>query len=135
MQRRLAVSDRNVKLVDDFDAENCRRRERIETRSAVLVNHYPNRHGAQVGALAAHDDRAEVLVRDRLFGRLLPVRAAIVARTLERGFLGWAGQVLRLARIGLLLLSAPPDPAHYLVRIEVPVPAIRQRRERTVFER
>src|SRR3954453_17994859 len=106
MRRRLAADDRSVKLVDHFDARDCRRRERIETRSAVLVDHHASRHRAQVGALAAHDDRAEVLMRERLLGRLPPVWAAIVAGVLERGLLGRARQGLRLAGIGLLLLSA-----------------------------
>ena len=65
MQRRLAVDDRAVKLVDHFAARNGGHRNRIEPRHGVVIDHDAVRLRAQVGALAGHDHESEMLVLPR----------------------------------------------------------------------
>ena len=86
MQGRVAVHDGRVELVDDFGARHAGERERIKPRRAVLIDHHAVRQRAQVGALAAHEQSAEVLMRGG-FAAADGIGAAVVARILERGLL------------------------------------------------
>ena len=61
-------NDGGVELVDHFGARHPRRRQRLEVRRVVAIDHHAVRHRAQVAALAADEHEAEMLVRDARSG-------------------------------------------------------------------
>src|SRR5262249_537465 len=132
--RRHAVDDCLIQLVDHLYARHIRYRKRIQPRFAVAINHDTARHRANIRALTADYDCAEVLVR---FGpaRLRPIVCpTIIGGLLASSLLPGAPKVMSWAHARLFPAAHLADPPLQFVGIEMAITRIAKRGTRTTLE-
>jgi hypothetical protein len=131
------AGDRVAQLVDRLAPRHSRRLDRLELLVVVPVYHDPRGDRPQVRALAGHEHEAEMIVGDgRLFRR---AGRTIGTRILERRLCGGRARLAQQRASGtvprrVLAVTHLAHPPAELVAVEVGIPAVGQRRERTVGE-
>jgi hypothetical protein len=135
MKGRFAVHDGLIELIDNSGARHRGLRQRIEPGGAILINHDAVRQRAQIRAVATHQQRSKILMRNGVAAGRFEIGTAIVARILESDFIVGGLEVTPRLRIGRLRFAHLSYPVLKFIGIEMAVTIIGERGERAVLER